>query len=362
MKTLFKLLFIAILLFLISCSGKETDKNQTNTKFCLNDTLMKMISFDKAHYTKLVNEVNLIGKIGFNENNTVKVFPIISGTVTDVKVSLGDHVEKGQVLALVRSSEVASSENDMVTAQSNLEIARKSLASTTDMYKSGITSEKDYLSAQKDVAKAESELRKASQISKIYGSTKQSEYAVKAPVSGYIVEKKINANQQIRSDNSDNIFTVSNLKDVWVMANVYETDIPAVKLGQTAKITTLAYPDKVMIGKVDKVYNVLDPDTKTMKIRIQLDNTDNTLKPEMFANVSILYSTDSIKIAIPASAIIMDKSKNYVMVYNNKCDLQTREVNVYRTVNNVAYISSGIKANERVISKSGLLIYNTLNP
>ena len=98
-----------------------------------------------------------------------------------------------------------------------------------------------------------------------------------------------------------------------------------------------------------------------MKIRIQIDNKEKILKPEMFANVSVMYHGDSLMISIPSKAIIFDKSKNFVMVYKDRCDIRTREIQIYSNINNKAYILSGLKPDEYVISKSQLLIYNALN-
>src|SRR5690606_19327670 len=126
--------------------------------------------------------------------------------------------------------------------------------------------------------------------------------------------------------NNQNLFTVSELNDVWVLANVFETDIAKVKEGYSADIVTISYPDKVFHGKVDKIYNFLDPATKTMQIRIRLDNKDMELKPEMFATITLRYNDGNSMIAVPSSALIFDRSKNYVLVFRDKYNIQVREV------------------------------------
>jgi cobalt-zinc-cadmium efflux system membrane fusion protein len=150
------------------------------------------------------------------------------------------------------------------------------------------------------------------------------------------------------------------MKDVWIWANVFESDITKVKKGYDAQITTLAYPGKVFNGKIDEISSVLDPDNKVMKVRVALNNSDMLLKPEMFTNVLITNSESTTSVAIPASAVIFDSSKNYVVVYNSKCDLQVRSVNVIKTVDSVTYVASGLKPGDKVISKSQLLLYNAL--
>jgi cobalt-zinc-cadmium efflux system membrane fusion protein len=356
------LLALPILFFMtISCHrAARKDPNETE-KFCISDSLMKMIKIDTVNYSKVIGELKLIGKITFDEDKVVKIYPLVSGYVTEVKVALGDNVAKGQVMAIIKSSESAGIENDLVTAQANLAISQKNLVAAEDKYKGGIASETEYIMAQKDELKAESELKRVQNIINIYGGNSSSDYVIKAPIPGYVVEKLVNANQQIRPDNSNNLFTVSDLKNVWVVANVYETDIAKIKLYQKVQVTTIAYPDKVFSGKIDKIYNVLDPDNKTMKIRIQVPNNEILLKPEMFASVSVTIESDSNMLCIPTNAIVFDKNKNFVVVYNNKCDIKTREISITDNFGKKTYVSSGLKEGERVISQSQLLIYEALN-
>ena len=148
---------------------------------------------------------------------------------------------------------------------------------------------------------------------------------------------------------------------MWVNANVYETDISRIQEGMNADIQTLAYPDRILSGHIDKIFNILDPDTKTMKVRIKLHNADFSLKPEMNATVVLSYNEKGMMNSIPASALIFDKSQNLVMVFHDKSNIETRVVSVYKLVNNTAYIRSGLEAGEKVISKNQLYIYDALN-
>jgi len=353
----------AIVLFLL-LSGCTTKENKEATKtapnFCIPDSLMNQITIDTVSFRPVVQEFNLIGKVTYDQDKVVKLYPLVSGNVKDVKVALGDYVEKGQVLAVVKSSEIAGVENDIVTAQSNLAVSEKNLAAQEDMYKSGIASEKDYTSAVKETEKARSELNKAKTVLSIFGG-KQSDYIVTSPIAGFIVEKFVNPNMQIRPDNTSNLFTISDLKKIWVLANVFETDIANIKVGEKVTISTVSYPDKQFVGNIDKIYNMLDPDNKTMKVRIQLDNKDNLLKPEMFAKVIVHQVNNNLMLAVPAKAIVFDRNKNWVMTYTDKCNIQTRQVDVERSTSDYSYIRSGVKPGERVITNLQLFIYNALN-
>ena len=202
-----KHIFVVVLtiLSLVGCTSKNNNQLvKTSDKFCIPDSLMKQIQLDTVSFQSVVSEHKLIGKISYDQDKVAKIYPMVSGNATEVRVALGDYVKKGQVLAILKSSEVAGVTNDLVSASSNLAVAEKNLAATADMYKSGIASEKEYIAAQKETEKARSELNRVKIVHAIYGSGAQSEYVVKSPISGYVVEKNINPNMQIRPDNNTN--------------------------------------------------------------------------------------------------------------------------------------------------------------
>jgi len=165
----------------------------------------------------------------------------------------------------------------------------------------------------------------------------------------------------LRNDKTDNIFDIAQINEVWAIANVNESDINQVKLGENASITTLSDPDKIQYGRVDKIFNIIDPETKAMKVRIILKNPNYLLKPEMRATIKLSYVEGKSMIAIPSEAVIFDKSKNYVMVFHDKNNIETRQVEVFRQVDSMTYISSGLKENEKVINHNQLLIYDAIN-
>lgn len=358
-------MFLAAAAAIASLSACHEKKQQdTESKeVCISDSLSKMITIDTAKTTTMKDELTLSGEVSNDDNNVVKVFPFSSGQVLAVKVSLGDKVSKGQTMAVMRSADVAGNYTDLSSTQSDVSVAKRQLDQAEYLYKNGISSEREYTEAKENYNKAVAANRKVRDQIAINGGGNTSEsgqLVIKAPESGYIVEKNITAGSFIRQDNSGSMFTISNMKDVWIWANVFESDISKVKVGYTAKVTTIAYPGKVFMGKVNEISSVLDPDNKVLKIKIALPNPDMLLKPEMFTNVIITNNENAQAVSVPAKAIIFDSSKNYVVVYNSKCDLKVREVNVIKTVDDIAYIASGLNPGDKVISKNGLLLYDAL--
>ena len=363
MKRIYSFLSLLIVgsALLQSCSSEANKPVAEKEKFTIPDTVMRTLRIDTVKTSQLINAITLTGKVGSDEDHVIPVNALVTGNVQDVKVVLGDYVKAGQTLAIIRSAEMAGYSNDLINAQSNLRIAETNLQKTKDLYKSGLASMTDSLNAEVSVQQAKSELNRVQQVLKINGGSTQGEFIVKAPISGFIVQKSAINNMAIRSDNSTSLFTISDLKDVWIQANVYESNISLIKQGETVDVTTLAYPGKVFKGKIDKVMNVLDPASKVMKVRVVLPNPEYLLKPEMYASITVSAKENTQALSIPSQALIFDHSQYYVLVYNSKTDVKITPVQVINTVGDRTYLASGVSNGDKVITTQAILIYNALN-
>jgi membrane fusion protein, heavy metal efflux system len=359
---------IILLIFLLySCGNHVSTESNAVKKFCIPDSLLKNIICDTLHSELVKSEIVLSGKIAFNEDNVSKIFPLVSGHVSEVKVSLGDYVEKGKVLAVIRSSDMANYFNEFKSSQSELVIAKKNLEVTSSLSSSGVSSEKDLLVARNDYQKALAQLNKITEVLKINGSSFQandstgSGYVIKAPISGFIVEKNVNVGMDLRTDASDNLFTISDLKELWAAANVYETDISKIQVGSAAEVSVLSYPDKIFSGKVDRISNMLDPETKVINVKIRLVNKDYILKPGMFAHIVISLPEGKKMLAVNTNTIIFDENKSYVLHFRNKCDISLQQVTIVKSFNNLSFIQSdSLSEGDLAIGRNGLFIYTAL--
>jgi cobalt-zinc-cadmium efflux system membrane fusion protein len=354
-------ILITSAVFFQSCSNTAEKKPDEKQQYVISDSLYKTLSIDTVRTCPLVNAITLTGQVDFNQDHVAKIYPLISGNIDGINVVLGDYVQQGQTLGVIKSSEMAGYSNDLNNAQTNLNLAEKNLAKTKDMYKSGLASITDSIGAEVSYQQAKSELERVSRVLKINGGSTTGEYVVKAPISGFIVEKLANNNTVIRSDNGGNLFTISDLKNIWVWANVYESNISAIHMGSNVEVTTISYPGKVFTGKVDKMMNVLDPTNKVMKVRISLENPDYALKPQMFASVTVTNKEDKEAMCVSAGALIFDHSQYYVLVYKNNADVQITQVQVINTIGDKTYISAGVHDGDRIITSQALLIYDALN-
>ncbi len=349
-----------VTMMIFGCTHHEDNAAESHV-FSVTDTMMTRIAIDTVKRQRVEGTITLNAKITAEEDKYVEVFPLVGGNVTSVNVESGDYVKKGDVLAVIHSGEVADMERQFTEAQGDVAQARKNLEVQQDLYNAKLSSDRDLLSAQKELQKMQANLTRTEELFKIYHTGKRSDYLVTAPITGFVTDKKINHDMLLRSDNAQNIFTIAQIDEVWVVANVYESDISRITEGMEAEIRTLSYPDKLFKGKVDKIFNILDPETKTLRIRIRLPNPGFILKPEMVATVTLYYQENQYYPAVPASCVVFDKSKNFVMVFHDRSHVETREITIYKSAGEHSYISAGLKEGERIISKNQLYIYEELN-
>jgi cobalt-zinc-cadmium efflux system membrane fusion protein len=353
--------FTLTCLTICSCSRKSPESDP-KAPFCLTDTLQKNAVIEEVKLKVVKNVISLSGKIEANEDKWIKVYPVVGGIVQEMKVQLGDYVNKGQTLAVIRSGEIADYQNQLSNAQSGVRVAEKTLNAARELFRSGLNTEKDVVTAETDLEKARADLKRMEQTNSIYGVKTNATQIITAPVSGYVIEKNVTDQMQYRVDAAQPFFIIANLDEVWVMASVFETDIAKIKTGYDAEVNVIAYKDKTFTGKVDRIFSILDPQSRVMKVRVKVPNKDNLLKPEMFAQITIRYNDKTNQLpAIPSQAVIFDKNRNYVMVYKDKCNIETREIEIYEVAGNITYIKSGLKVGEKIISRYQHLVYDALN-
>ncbi len=350
--------FLLSILLISSC---KEHKHEPDQAFELTDEMFRRSTFATAKPEDVKDELRLFGKISADNNKLSQVYPIAGGNVIRINVELGDYVKQGQILATVRSSEVADFQRQMLDAQADVALSEKNLQVARELYAGKLNSERDVIAVEKELDKAKAELKRITEVYSIYQLGSESTYNIVAPISGFVVFKDINQNEQLRSDKSDVVFTIAQIDEIWVLANVNESNISRVAVGYDAFVQTISYPDKIFKGKIDRIFNAIDPATKAMKVLIKIPNPDLLLKPDMNATVSIRYSENRSLLSVPSSSIIFDKGRNWVMVFKSRTDIETREVNVYSQLGEISYLTGGLKEGEQVISGNALLVYDALN-
>ena len=263
-----------------------------------------------------VDELKVNGVVAPDVNRTVPVNALSMGRVLDIRAKLGDDVTKGQVLLTLNSPDVSMAFANYQKAQADEVLARKALERAQTLFQHGAIAEKDVQQAQGAEDKATVDVKTAAEQVRILGGDldhPSSLIEVHAPVSGTIVEQNTTAGAGVKSlDNSPNLFTIADLSHVWVLCDVYENNLAQVRLGEPAEVQLNAYPEHRLPGRISNISKLLDPATRTAKVRLELNNPGGTMRPGMFAVVTFTSRSAHKHAVVPATAILRLHDKDWV--------------------------------------------------
>jgi cobalt-zinc-cadmium efflux system membrane fusion protein len=322
------------------------------------------------------------GKIAVDEDRSTPIFSPYAGRVTKLLARPGDSVVAGQPLFTIEATDMVQAQNDFIAAISGLNKARSQLnlaqiveRRNKDLYegkavalKEWQQSQNDLTAAQNDLRSAESALEAARNRLRILGRSDaeitdfqntgriSAETPIYAPIAGTIVQRKVGPGQYVNAGASDPVFVIGDLSTVWLVAFVRETDAAFVQVGQEVGFTVLAYPDRTFTAKINYVAAGLDPATRRLLVRATIDNPDRLLKPEMYANVSIVTAHDLAGVAVPREALIYEGSAVRVWVAHDDKTIELREIKTGLTNGTMIQVVEGLRAGERVVTKGSLFI------
>jgi cobalt-zinc-cadmium efflux system membrane fusion protein len=320
------------------------------------------------------------GKIGFNENLLTPVFPAYSGRVVEALAAKGEVVRKGQPLLVVESPNYVSAQTDLANARAdvdkaavNLSIAAANVERSRRLFALDAISKKDLQSNESAFALAQAELRRAmgalavaqSKLM-IFGKTPAEIAALRlrvdrsliiaAPIAGTIVDRQVGPGQILRTDAPTPIFQISNLSTLWAQGDVFESDLPNIRLGAPAEIRVVSYPKQVFTARVSFIDPTVDPATRTVHVRFEVNNRNDILKPDMFARLKIIAAAKKSVPVIPASAVVAHGENSFVLIEEAHGHFRKRKVEVGHEVDGSVMIDSGLKVGERIVTKGAVLL------
>lgn len=360
-NTSISILFFTFLLVLGSCSNpKSLPPKYTAEAFCIDENFRSKIELEQPELRQISENIPLTGVVETNPDKVVHFMSLVDGIISQTYFSLGDEVRKGQVLAELRSSELAELYAQSKTITSQIKVAEQDLQATQAMFDDGISSQRELLNSQSELTILNANKEKTNaQLSLFSASPERGVFKIRAPHSGVVTAKSITAGGPIAAG-GEPLFTISDLNDVWVMVNIYASNVRNISAGMEVSIKTLSYPDKIFKGKIAVISQVLDEQAKVIKARVVLPNTDFQLKPGMLVDVHALKTSEVTALSIPTTAMVFDNNQNFVVVYKDDCDLEIRKVETSSKGNGNTFIVSGLAENEKIISKNQLLVYEQI--
>jgi len=321
-------------------------------------------------YRTRVAAIETSGKAQFNEEQLVHVQAPATGRVIEVLARPGDPVEPGQPLFVLDSPDLGSAKSDYAKAVSDTERSEKAVALARELFEAKAVAQKELREAENDYQKAVTERERDAARLKTLGVTAEhlpeierradasTRITIIAPRSGVIVERNVNVGQVVaygQSDTPVNLFVIADLSTMWVLADVYEPDVPRVRLGQPVTVTLPCCPGDRYEGRVIYISDVVDRETRTVKVRAVVPNRGRALKAEMFVKVAI--GTGSTReLAIPQSAVHREGGQVFVLVATGKDAYERRPVKLGPELDGWAAVLDGLTPADEIASSGSILL------
>jgi membrane fusion protein, heavy metal efflux system len=364
---------VSAILLLAGCqnSGSNAAANSANANSRNNPELFTIPQDQMLHVqvltvqpTTLTRSLRLTGAVAYNSFRTTPVITQVSGPVSRVVVVPGRKVTQGEPMLYVASPDFSQLRTNYLKAKDAYALAQKAYARAQDLYQHHAIAEQNLEQSESMEVQASGDLVAAQAALKVMGVSDPDalvkappsfEVPVKAPIGGLVVEQDVSAGQLIQPG-STQCFMISDVSTVWVLVNVYQKDLPYVRVGDQVTIQTDAYPD-IFRGRISYVAASLDPSTRTLQARIETNNPGDKLKKDMYVVATVNAGTISNAIALPDSAILRD-TENQPFVYAAASSNQfgRRSVTLGESLSGQTQITGGLKTGDRVIGNGSLFL------
>jgi len=317
------------------------------------------------------DEFETPGKVELDPNRVSHVLMPAPGRVQQVLVKLGDSVSEGQPLLIIESPEAMSAAAAYSQAQAEVRRARSGLAKAgrdlgrvRDLFEHRAAAQRDVWAAENElvqtqaaVEQAEAEEEQARHRLDVLGISPGKDprnLPVRAPISGKVLEIAV-APGEYRSDTAANLMLVVDLSRVWITSNVSENQIRLIQIGEVVEVELSAYPGEVIRGTVKRIAETLDPETRAVKVQIEVDNRDGRLRPGMFGRIRHSHGIKRVP-AVPAAAVVHGEGGDYVYVETGPRRYRKRSVQAGQLRNGWAPVIDGLKPGERVVVDGAILL------
>jgi len=310
----------------------------------------------------LPRSLNLAGKVQFDEDRIARILAPVPGQVVAIHVKVGDLVRKGQPICAISSRDAAAAIADHAESHKDLDLARKTLAMTQDLFEHQAASRIALQQAESDYAKATSRVSRSDQELQVLGLPDEETIAsfngrlpVAAPIGGVVIERHVNDGQFVQADSTP-MLTIADLTTVWVLGDIFERDLRFVPVGAAATIEAAAYPGERFTGRVNYVSATIDAATRTAKVRVSVPNPGARLKPEMFASVTLRLADVEHVLTVPARAVFVEDGRTFVYTAVGADRFVRRPVEVGANEGSERRIVGGLSAGDRVVVDGALLL------
>jgi cobalt-zinc-cadmium efflux system membrane fusion protein len=339
----------------------------------LSESQLASVKVEPAAEREFRIKKQAVGSIDFNEDMTLQVFTPYQGRIIALFAKVGDDVKKGQTLFTIDSPDLLQAESTLIAAAGVLEFTTRNLARLKQLYTTRAVSQKDLDQAISDQQTAEGNLRAARDAVRIFGKTDADTdqivsrrmadptLVVPSPISGRITARNAAPGLFVQPGNTPAPYTVADISTMWMVANVAENDSPAFRLGQDVKVKVSAFPSRVFEGKVTTVGATVDPNTRRVLVRSEIDDPQHELRSGMFANFTISVGNPVVSVAVPVDGVVREGDGTMtVWVTADRRRFTQRTVKTGKQRGGYWQILDGVKAGELIATEGAIFLSNAL--
>jgi cobalt-zinc-cadmium efflux system membrane fusion protein len=376
-NTFSKLAFIALLTSLLLISGckksQPTAASQTAQDPNLvmaNESLLAQIKISVVSQGDVSDILRVAGQIDFDEQALTRIGASVTGRVTQINAQLGNEVKKGDTLALINSSELSNSQLAYLKARSEKEFHRRTVQRAKTLFEADVISAAELQRRESEYEVASAQTRAAQDQLRVLGVNLKameelattgaidSVASVMATIKGVVVERKVTTGQVVQP--ADVLFTVADLSRVWAVAQVPEQQVAQVKVGQSVRIEVPALENEKLIGKLIYVGQTVNPESRTVLVRTELENTSGRLKPSMLASM-LIEATPTKRVVVPITAIVREQDTDYVFIEEKPGSFRLKPVRLSSEHNGQRVVLDGLSQGMRIVSDGAFHLNNHRN-
>jgi cobalt-zinc-cadmium efflux system membrane fusion protein len=376
-NTFSKLTFIALLTSLLLISGCKKSQPSAASQTAqdpnlvmANEALLAQIKISVVSQGDVSDILRVAGQIDFDEQALTRIGASVTGRVTQINAQLGNEVKKGDTLALINSSELSNSQLAYLKARSEKEFHRRTVQRAKTLFEADVISAAELQRRESEYEVASAQTRAAQDQLRVLGVNLKameelattgaidSVASVMATIKGVVVERKVTTGQVVQP--ADVLFTVADLSRVWAVAQVPEQQVAQVKVGQSVRIEVPALENEKLIGKLIYVGQTVNPESRTVLVRTELDNTSGRLKPSMLASM-LIESTPTKRVVVPITAIVREQDADYVFIEEKPGSFRLKPVRLSSEHNGQRVVLDGLSQGTRIVSDGAFHLNNHRN-
>ena len=375
--TFLKLSFFALLTSLLLITGCKKSQSPETSQIAqdpnlvvANESLLAQVKVSEVAHSDVSDILRVAGQIDFDEQALTRIGASVTGRVTQINAQLGQEVKKGDTLALINSSELSSSQLAYLKARSEKEFHRRTVERAKTLFQADVISAAELQRRESEYEVASAQTRAAQDQLRVLGVNLKaledlaktgaidSVASVMATIKGVVVERKVTTGQVVQP--ADVLFTVADLSRVWAVAQVPEQQVAQVKVGQSVRIDVPALQNEPLLGRLIFVGQTVNPDSRTVLVRTELDNKDGRLKPSMLASM-LIESTPKKQLVVPLSAVVREQDTDYVFVQEKPDAFRLKPVRLSSEQNGQRVVLEGLSQGMKIVSDGAFHLNNYRN-